>query len=97
MMGIMTDDFNLFLKKNSAILNEVINDLSKVQKSGSVLISNLNSSDLKFVNSKFNLEINQLNNAIKKLNGYQNTLKSVYLGYQKQFEQVVIDSKKLIS
>lgn len=97
MMGIMTDDFNLLLKKNDAILIDVLNDLSKVQRSCLSLNSNLNSNDLKFFNNKFDLIINQLNKASNKLNGYQNTLNSVYLSYQNQLEQVVIDSKKLIS
>lgn len=96
-MGIMTDDFNLLLKKNDSILSEVIDDLNKIKNHGVDIPSCITSNDLKFLNDKFVLEINQLNKALNKLNSYQKTLKSVYSGYKKQYEQVVIDSKKLMS
>lgn len=97
MMGIMPDDFDLLLKKNDTILKDVLNDLSKVQNSCLSVNSNLFSNDLKFFNNKFNLEIIQLKNVSNKLNGYQNTLKSVLEGYQKQSKQNVIDTRNFMS
>ena len=84
MMGIMTDDFNLLLKKNDSILSEVIDDLNKIKNHGVDIPSCITSNDLKFLNDKLVLEINQLNKALNKLNSYQNTLKSIYSGYKKR-------------
>ena len=97
MMGIIPDDFELLLKKNDTMLKDVLNDLSKVQNSCLSVNSNLFSNDLKFFNNKFNLEIIRLKNVSNKLNGYQNTLKSVLEGYQKQSKQNVIDTRNFMS
>lgn len=97
MMGIMIDDFELLLKKNDAILEDVINDITKIQSNCLKAASNLNSNDLNFLTDKFCIEINQLSNSMNKLNAYQTTLKSVCTSYKLQYEQSIIDSKKLIS
>lgn len=96
-MGIVSSDFELLLKKNRTMLNELTDDLSSVKRNFESVVSNFSSKDLKFVVNKLDLEIDQLNKISKKVDAYQDTLVSVCNGYKEQLEQIVRDTNNLIS
>ena len=96
MIGIVSDDFELLIKKNRAIYEDLSENLESLQKNCSNISSNY-TGDLNFINNKFIRIIEQLDYIKKKLNAYNNTLNSIYNGYNEQSKQLITDSKKLIS
>jgi len=96
-MGIISDDFELLLKKNSAILEDLFEEKEKLVNNLNSLIDCFEDSTLKFLVSKIDDERKQVNRVMKKINAYQVSLNSVYNSYQEQLVQIVSDTKKLIS
>jgi len=96
-MGIISDDFELLLKKNSAILEDLFEEKEKLVNNLNSLIDCFEDSTLKFLVSKIDDERKQVKRIMKKINAYQVSLNSVYNSYQEQLVQIVSDTKKLIS
>jgi len=97
MIGIITSDFELLVKKNDVILDELSNEISNVKKVLFSLSNEFKSSDLKFIANKLNLSLFQFDNVLKKTVGYQDTLKSIYNGYQRQNFEITSDINHLMS
>lgn len=97
MTRIIANDFCLLIKKEENILNELTDNINILKQKISKVNLNLNNDDLKFLKNKLDLEVNQLNNVMKKTKAYQDVLNSVYNSYQKQAEQMQVDLRKLIS
>lgn len=96
-MGIICDDFELLLKKNKAILEELTDNITKIKNMSNMFNSNFYSSELKFLVSKLDMQLSQFGLVEEKLIGYQRTLNSVFDGYNEQEAQVVRDVSSLIS
>lgn len=97
MNGIVTDGFESILKKNSGYLSEIKDDVSNIKNSCSDMAKNLGTDDLSFLKNKINKEIEQLEKALNKFKGYQQTLTNVCAGYKSQYNQNVEDLHNLIS
>ena len=97
MIGIICDDFELLLKKNKAILEELGDNITKLKNMSNMFNSNFYSSELKILVSKLDIQLSQFGLVEEKLIGYQRTLNSVFDGYNEQEAQVVRDVSSLIS
>ena len=97
MKGILANDFELLLKKNAVILEDLSNEISNVKTSLSDLSGEFKSSELNFISNKINLGLLQLDNVFKKTAAYQSVLSGVYEGYKNQTFQIVSDINNLMS
>lgn len=88
MKGIIVNDFELIIKRNANNIDDVKESINDIKKSFNELSKSINSNDLKFLTSKLDLELNQFNNIISKINAYQTTLKNVLKSYQ--FQEIEI-------
>lgn len=95
MKGIYTEEFEIALKKNNAILNELNEDINKLKSSFQNLSLKFSKADLNFIYSNSVEELNQFVNITNKLNSYQTVLKNIYNAYQEQAIQITNDINNL--
>lgn len=89
MNGIISDDFKLLLSKNNSILEELTTNLYELKKNTQSLSSSFVKCNLNFFVDKLNLQTEQLENVVKKINGYHTTLTNVYKSYEEQSTEIV--------
>lgn len=95
MKGIIVSELELVIKKNDYNTSEVNQKISNINKSFNSLEKCFAGSELEFLTSKINLELQEFKNIIGKINAYQSTLQNVLKSYQLQNNELTNNLSKL--
>lgn len=95
MKGIIVADLESVIKTADLKSDDIKDDVQEIRDSFLDLRRSIRCSDLSFLTEKFYQETTQFYTLMKKMNGYQSSLKSVLLGYQYQEQQIVSDIKRI--
>lgn len=88
MKGIIVNDFEAIIKRNSFNINEVKKDVNRIYNCQASLSRLFSFGDSKVLFGKLNNEINELDDVKKKIDAYQEVMQKIILSYKQQAQEL---------
>ncbi len=95
MKGIVVEDLDSLIKNMDLKAEDIRENVQDIRTAFLEIRRSIRSTDLSFLTEKFYQETTQFNTLIKKMNGYQTSLKSVLMNYQYQEQQIASDISRI--